>query len=134
MAPMLSTDPAGLLLDAGGDLDISAGRLQFASGLAGFAQGANARIQLIRGEWFLDRALGVPYIEGRFVTADQALIGQPFLDAKARQAFTAAIAATPGFGSISSMTIAIDKVTRRMTVTWSARTAFGDVASTVEAG
>lgn len=131
---MLSTDPVGRLLDADGDLDLSAGRAQFASGVTAFAQGANARILLIKGEWFLDRTVGVPYIENPHVTADEALIGQTFDEAKLRRAITSAIAGTPGFGSLSSMAIAFDKTTRRASITWTARTAFGDVTSTVTVG
>ena len=131
---LLSTDPVGRLLTADGDRDLSAGRSQFAAGLVAFAQGANARIKLIKGELFVNRTLGVPYVENAYVTADEALIGQGFDEAKARRAFTTAIAATPGFGSLTSMVIAFDKTTRGMTVTWAARTAFGDASSTVEVG
>ncbi len=126
---MLSTDPVGFLLDADGDLDISAGRLQFAAGLVAFIQGANARILLIKGEWFLDREAGVPVVENDFVRPSEALVGQRFDEQKARRAFTSAISGTPGFGSLTSMAIVLDKVTRELAVTWSAQTAFGDTGA-----
>lgn len=129
---LLSTDPVGRLLDADGDIDISTGRTRFASGLTAFAQGANARIRLVKGEWFLNRAVGVAYAQNAYVTAAQALLGAAFDEAKARREFTTAISGTPGFGSMVSMVIAFGKATRKLTVTWTARTSFGDVTSTVE--
>lgn len=123
---MLSTDRVARLLTADGDINISAGRGQFASGLTAFIQGANARILLIKGELILDRTKGVPYAENQYVKPSEALIGQKFDEAKARRAFTTAIAGTPGFGSMLSMAIAFSKETRGLTLTWRAATAFGD--------
>lgn len=132
---LLSTDAVAILLDAAGDVDISAGTLQFAAGLAGFVQGADARIKLIKGEMAAVGILGgVPYVEGVTVKPSDALVGQRYDEPKARRAFTAAIAETPGFGSMTSMQIAHDKTTRHLAVTWSAKTNFGDVEATTEAG
>lgn len=132
MAALLSTDRVALLLDADGDLDISAGRLQFTSGQTAFAQGADARIKLIRGELFFNRKIGVRWVENDEVEPGEALIGQAYDEAKARREITAAIAGTPGFGALVSMSLAFNPATRRLAIAWHARTAFGDVTSSVE--
>lgn len=126
-----STDSVVRRLTADGDLDISAGRSVFLAGLEAFVVGANARMTLVRGEWFADRTRGMPYRENAYVTADEALLGQAFNESKARLAYTAAISETPGFGALVSMAVTFDRTTRRLTVTWQARTQFGDTPVTV---
>lgn len=127
-----STDNVVRRLTADGDLDISAGRSVFLAGLEAFVVGANARLRLVRGEWFADRTRGMPYVENAYVLATDALLGQAFDEAKARLAYATAIRETPGFGELLVMQLAFDRVTRRLTVTWQARTAFGDTPVTVQ--
>jgi hypothetical protein len=129
---LASTDAVVRKLTADGDLDISAGRSQFLAGLDGFVIGANARMKLVRGEWFNDRTRGMPYVENDYVGASEALLGQPYDEAKARLAYTAAITETPGFGQMLQMRLAFNATTRRLLVTWQARTAFGDTPVTVQ--
>lgn len=128
---LASTDPVVRKLTADGDLDLTAGRSQFLSGLDGFVVGANARLKLVRGEWFADRRRGMPYVENAYVDATEAILGQPFDEAKARLAYTAAISETPGFGALLRMELAFLSTTRRLIVTWQARTVFGDTPVTV---
>ena len=126
-----STDPVARRLTADGDLDVSDGRSQFVAGLEGFVAGANARLRQVRGAWFADRRRGMPYYENAYVGPTEAILGQAFDEPKARAAYAAAIAETPGFGALLRLELAFDRTTRRLTVTWQARTAFGDTPATV---
>lgn len=132
MPTLASTDNVARLLTADGDLDISANRSSFVAGLAGFVQGANARLQLVRGELFSDRSRGLPLVENDHVKASEAILGQPFDEVKIRTAYTAAIADTPGFGKMLKMVVTFTASTRRTLVTWQARTQFGDTPVVVQ--
>lgn len=130
---MLSTDKIGLLLDEDGDLDagaLSAGELS--TGLAAVAQGIQARILLCKGEWFLDLEEGVPWFEGDTVPSSEALIGGRFDEARSRDLIADEILDTPGVTSIVSLAVTFDARTRVMTVTFKARSIFGDAEGTVE--
>lgn len=127
---MLSTDAVARRLTADGDLDISAGRSQFVAGLDGVAAGIRARLELIRGEFFWDRAAGVPYLENDYVTARDALLGQAFNEARARTAYAAALLSTPGALKIGRLDIAFDSRTRACRITYQVSTIFGDTAVT----
>ena len=126
---MLSTDHVGFLHDADGDLDLSTGRLQLAAGLAGAKQGVDARIRLVRGEWFLNRAAGIAYYENDYTTAAQALLGQRYDEGKVRREFRAAILDCPSIAAVTRLEIAFNPSTRKLTVTWAARCAFGDLVT-----
>jgi hypothetical protein len=132
MPALASTDNVCRKLTADGDLDISAGRSQFLSGIEGFVAGVHARLRLVRGEWFANRQRGMPYRENAYVPTSEAILGEVFDEGKVRSAYAAAIAETPGFGELLLMEIAFNRTTRRLTVTWSARTAFGDTEPTTE--
>lgn len=132
MLTLASTDNVARLLTADGDLDISANRSQFVSGLAGFVAGANARLAMVRGEWFADRARGLPLVENDYVKASEAILGQPFDEVKVRTAYAAAIGETPGFGKMLKMSVTFTASTRRVLVTWQARTQFGDTPVVVQ--
>lgn len=123
---LLSTDPVGLRLTADGDLDRSSGGLRLARGIDGVVQGVRVRMLLVRGEWFLNLAAGVPYLERPGVPAADALLGRRFSEAKALAAFRRPILATPGVAEVLALAVAFDRATRELAVTWSARTVFGD--------
>lgn len=124
---MLESAPVCLLLDSiTGDLSITAGRTSFTSGLTAAVQGARARMGLIRGEWFLNIDAGVPYFERDNVATAAALLGQPYDALKVRAAMRAAILSTPAISEIILLNVEQDPTTRTVTVTWQARTLFGD--------
>ena len=127
---VLSTDAVARRLTADGDLDISAGRTQFVAGLEGVAAGIKARLDLIRGEFFADRFAGMPYLEGIYVPARDALLGQAFDESKVRTAYAAAILSTPGVYRTKRLDIAFNNRTRKCSVTYVASTIFGDTAVT----
>jgi hypothetical protein len=130
MPALASTDPVALLLTADGDLDLTDNRGSFVAGLEGFVAGALARLRLVRGEFFADRRRGMPYRENKYVPTSDAILGEVFDEAKVRAAYAAALAEVPGFGELTSLSIAFNTTTRRLTVTWQARTQFGDTAVT----
>lgn len=130
----LSTDIVSALLDDAADLDVFAwNRGDGAAGIVGVDQGIRARIQMFRGEWFLDRSLGMPWLEREtYVTSAQAILGQRYNEARARDAITAAILGTPNVTEIVKLTLAFSVATRRLRITWTARCAFGDTQGTTE--
>lgn len=114
---LLVTDPIDVLL-TDGDLDLSSGGLTWSRGLTGVAQAIRVRIQMFKGEWFLNLDEGVPYYED--------LLGQRYNEATVRKAFRAAIMATPGVLALDTFTTIFDAATRTVTVSWVATTTFGD--------
>ncbi len=123
---LISTDPIDLLLDSEGDLVIQDGKLQFSSGLPGVAQGIRIRLLTFRGEWFLNRDHGVPYLANDVVPETEALLGGRFNEVRARAGARDAILSAPGVVDIPALAVAFSRGTRRLDVTWKARTEFGD--------
>lgn len=120
---MLITDPVDWELDDDNDLIIP---LRYTSGLAAVAQGARIRLNMIRGEWFMDLDLGIPWMENDTVPAEQAILGEQFNKAKAIAAVRTMLLLTPGVRSIKSLEIDWDNSARTMTVTWELTTEWGD--------
>ena len=88
-----------------------------------------------RGELFYDRTRGVPYLENEHVAPADALLGQPFDEGKLRRAYESAIMDTPGAQRMLRFEVSFDGRARKATVTWQARTVFGDtpvIATPVE--
>lgn len=127
---MLETDQIGFLLDDDGDIDLSNG-LVFATGLQAVAQGIRSRIQMVKGEWFLDLNLGVPWYEGNGVSSTEAILGGKFDATRARQIFSSAITSAPGVTSLISLQINFNGSTRTMTVDWKVQTVFDEVVADV---
>ena len=125
----LLADPIDFLLDpATGDLDISGGRLHFSTGLQAVAQGVRIRVRMIRGEWFLDQSLGVPYLRGSQVAKAEALLGEKFDAQKASAAFRDVIAAAPNVTQVLLSNVVYDGRTRKMSLSWAVSCAFGDTS------
>lgn len=123
MALPLESDPQDVALAADGDIDISPTvGLRFVSGLEAVAQGVRFRLLMFRAEWFMNMDIGVPYFED--LIGDASKVAN--VERRAEAAFAAAILDTPGVISIIQLGVKINSQTRRMTVTWAARTAFGD--------
>ncbi len=123
----LSTDRIDFLLDpVTRDLDVSGGQLHFSKGLQGVAQGVDILVNMIRGEWFLNQLIGVPYLQGKTVTKDEALLGEKFDKAKAAAAFRAVIATGPGVTDVLLADVQFNPGTRKASLKWRVRCAFGD--------
>lgn len=109
-----------------GDLDLSGGKLNTSRGLQAIAQGAMIRAKQIKGEWFRNKAVGVPYIVNDVVSATDALLGAKFDRAKTEAAFRKVLETTPGVVRVLLLAISFDSKSRRVRATWRLRTAFGD--------
>lgn len=123
---MLETDPVTLLVDENNDLVVTNGRTSLARGLDACVIGARTRIQLIQGEWFLNRNVGVPWLENDLVSPTRAILGQRFVEAKVRSEIRKAILRTPGIVAVTRLDVSFDKATRTVAISWQARTAFGE--------
>lgn len=122
---LLITDPVVLKMTTDGDLDMSAGP-QIVGGVDAVVVGVNVRLRLFRGEWFLDRDAGRPWLANDVVTEAQALLGQTFSEPRWRREVLTAILATPGVKGVTTLTITFDRVTRVVSIAWRANTVFGD--------
>lgn len=120
------------LLDDEGDIDLSTGDIQFTTGLAAVAQDIYIAIKLFKGEWFLNRELGIPYLPNDIVSETDALLGQKFSEVKARAAFRAAIETVEGVESITRLAVSFDPPMRTMFVEFTVKTVAGTIVATEE--
>lgn len=126
---LLATDPVDWALDpTTGDLIIP---IRFTRGLEAVAQGIRFRLQLVRGEQFLDLTAGVPYLEGNGVDPTLVILGRRFDRTRAESAFRAAILRTPGVRRIRSLGITFDSKTRALNAAILVETTFGDTPADV---
>lgn len=129
---LLITDEIDIRLDpVSGDIPAT-GDLVMTTGIEAVVQGARIRLQMIAGEWFLNRALGVGYFERPGVSAARAILGQKFNRGKTLREFREALlgnassSGVPGIVALTRLEVTFDGPTRTLTVTWQARCAFGD--------
>lgn len=134
---ILTTDPIDVLIDpATGDISAT-GDLVLTTGITAVVQGARIRLRTVAGEWFLNRAAGVAWLERDGVDVSRVLLGQKYNQAKAIREFrnallgTAEVAGVPGIVSLTRLECTFDNRSRTLTVTWQARTAFGDTPADV---
>jgi len=126
---LLINDPIDILLDADGDIDLTAGGPRLSAGVAAVTQGLRIATQLTKGEWFANRDVGVPWFETDIVPASAAILGQKYSQVKVLAAMRAAIMSVPGVGSIDLLTSTFDGPTRAMRIAWSVKTTFGDTVT-----
>lgn len=99
--------------DGTGDLAIQGDDLAMTSGLAAIAQEARARFNLWVGEWFLNPAEGLPFLQnivGRLGSVDDIAY-----------IFRGAVALIPGVIQVKYLTLAVDRAARTLTVNWAAQ-------------
>lgn len=116
-------------LDTNGDLIIP---LRYTRGLEAVGQGIRIRMQMFKGEWFLNLEEGLPYLENDEVAEADALLGQRFDQVKALAAFRRVLLATPYVESILSLGVSFDGSTRTMRVEWRVKSALGVVEDSLE--
>jgi hypothetical protein len=92
-------------LTAGGDLARVNGRLQR---IDSTAQRIACRLRLLRGEWFLNKADGVPYID--------QVVGQKTNVPHLRQLFSEEIRAVEGVTSLDRLDVIVNQRTRVLRV------------------
>lgn len=107
--------------DLTGDLVLVNGDLQLA---ADPVQQVSIRLKFVRGEWFLDVEVGVPYFEDVFVK-------QPDLD-RIRAMYRTVIAETLGISDVRQIDLQYVPETRGLRVIWSADTEAGEIDGTAQ--
>ena len=120
---LLATDPIDLLLDSDGDMVVDSD-LHFSTGAEAVAQGIRIRLQMFKGEWFLDLDTGVPYWDD--------LLGAKYNEVRARAAFRDAIVSAPGVDELITLKVTFDGATRTLAVSWEVRCAFGAFTDSLE--
>lgn len=119
----LESDPQDVALDTDGDILVDPLRgLVFVSGIPAVVQAVNFQLRLFFSEWFLNQDIGVQYFEQ--ILGDASKVAG--VKKRAEAVFGAAILRVPAVESILKLTVAPDSRTRKMTVTWQAKCAFGD--------
>ena len=136
MALPLATDQIDWKLDPVAHDLPATGNIQMTSGIGAVVQGAKIRLLMFAGEWFLNLAQGMPWIQrpDGTVSATQAILGQKFNRLKTLQAIrdqllgnvSKGIAGVPGLLSLIALDCTFDGPSRMLTITWQAHTAFGD--------
>jgi hypothetical protein len=130
---ILSTDEIDWKLGADGDIPAT-GDLEFTTGIDAVMQGARIRLRQVRGEIFTNLDQGVRYFERDGVAARDAIMGQKFDRAKALREFRRAllgdkslgVVGVPGIVELTRLECDFVTSTRTLTMTWQARTEFGD--------
>lgn len=112
--------PIDLLLDADGDIDVSAGDLAFALGAAGVVQACESALSLVLAEWFLDLAQGVDYFGKVLVKNPNLLVVNGLI--------RAALLAVPFVNEVVSLGVGFAGDTRTLSITWRVSTDFGVTA------
>lgn len=100
-----------------GDLAVFAGRLLLLSGADAVAQRLRGRLGLWRGEWVLDRSVGVPYL-GR-------VLGN-VSEAAAAAILRETVTSCPGVGSLEAFAFVVDAASRTATLTLRVLTTDGE--------
>ncbi len=123
----LATDPIDFELDDDFQLIVP---IRFVRGLAAVRQGVRIRLSMARGEWFLNLDIGVPWhpTDDGVVSEDQAILGSARFDQDAiNSSIRRVIERTPNVVQVIEIRSVLGNSSREVTITWSARTAFGDL-------
>ena len=109
---------SSIRIDSNNDLDFSTGGLVIVTSTEAIAQKVKIRLQFFLGEWFLDTRLGVPYFQQVFVKNPKISTLQTI--------FRGVVVNTPGIDRVEQFSLALDPATRKLTVTFLAKTAAGE--------
>lgn len=101
---------ADLLLDADGDLDITAGALSLVTGADAIAQQIRIALRLFKGEWFLSPSEGMPYYE--------TILQKGTRPAALQSLFRRALLQVPGVVEVLSLDLDLDTATRQLSLTF----------------
>lgn len=118
-------DPLCFARDENGDR-IVPGRL--ASGMEAVLILVRAAVKLWRAEWFLDKDVGMPWLEtpDGFVTERDAILGQAFDAAKTARALRREILAVPAVVEVPELRCSYDGTSRTLSITLRVRARFDD--------
>lgn len=102
-----------------GDLDLSTGDIQLVTGRDEIAQHLRIRLKFFIGEWFLDKRLGIPYIQKVFRKNPNSNVVRDLISRTAL--------GTPGVEEIQSLDFVLDGANRKLTVDLRAKIVGDDV-------
>lgn len=125
VATLPSTDPVVFARDANHDLIIP---LRQAAGLEAVLILVRTAWLLWRDEWFLNRDVGMPWLETEdgVVTDRDAILGQVYDPAKVSRALRAEALAIPGVVDLAEFKSSFDGASRNLTVSAVVRVQFAD--------
>lgn len=101
-----------LLLDDDGDLALVDGQIVLVEGVAEVRQSVQQSLRFLKGEWFLDTRLGVPYRELKEKSSDLSLF---------RSVVTKVALGVDGVLEVLALELDFDRITRELTGTISVR-------------
>jgi hypothetical protein len=110
-------------LDPNHDMTFGAGLANFAVDAEATAQNCRTRVQMIRGEWFLDVSAGVPYLDNDYVT--KAISDKPADIAFTEAVLQEEILDTDGVSELVSFTSQYNSDTRVFSAQATIQTEFG---------
>lgn len=84
---------------------------KFVTGEAAIEQNVRIRLRFLEGSWFLDEALGIPYIDTILIKNPDMLLVESI--------FRQAVESTTGIQSVETMDLSLD-ATRKLTVSFTA--------------
>jgi hypothetical protein len=113
-------DTFDLKLRGGNELDLSGGQLQLVGGAAWVRQAIETSLSLVKGEWFIDPTVGMPYF-------DQVLVKNPNLSL-VRSVFKKAILAVPHVTGLPTLDLAFHRAARQLSLSFVATTDLGLVS------
>lgn len=108
-------------LDGNHDMTFGHGIADMAVDSESCAQRVKTRLLLLQGEWFLDMDAGVPWIQQ--ITVKPANL--PFAESVIKRT----ILETDGVSEIRKFGMALDRNTRKLTISATVATIYGDVAN-----
>lgn len=116
---MLVSDKRDLKLDASGNLVVGTD-LQWTSGIAGVIQSCRIKLEMFKGEWFLDRTKGISWWE--------EILGQKpdVAIAAITSEFYEALMGVEDVIEVTKLDIAYDGRTRTIAVSWAVQCQFGN--------
>lgn len=86
--------------------------IQMVSGVEAVAQMVRIRLQMFKGEWFLDANLGMPWFD--------EILGYTYNETLTRKRVRDLILGTEGVIELVSLELSFESSTRELTITWTA--------------
>lgn len=108
-----------ILETAEGDIDLTANDASFCIGSQEVLQRVRQRLRCFKGEWYLNTSIGIDYFNDIFVANPNMTIITAI--------FKREILATPGIIKLTAFSMSIDRVLRKLSITFSGTSVSGDV-------
>lgn len=103
--------------------------LEPVAGTEGVRQRIGILLRMIRGEWFANLDVGMPWLEGNGVDRQTAILGQAFAEVRTRAEVRKLITSVDGVNKIELLTVTFDSRTRVLRIRWRVSTIWGDTVA-----